>query len=157
NVMGFANFESMDTEAALVPPGSDGVTFFPALTGALAPEWHAGARGCFYGLTPSHGRGHLARALLEGCAFAMRDVADRLGELGVEGTRLLLPGGGARRRVWTQMRADILGMPGQIAARVDTSPVGAAMLAAVAAAIVPDLNAAAALVSRESARVVEPD
>jgi xylulokinase len=157
NVIGFANFENLDAEAALVPPGADGVTFFPALTGALAPEWHAGARGCFYGLTPSHGRGHLARALLEGCAFAMRDVADRLRELGVEINNLLLLGGGARSRIWTQMRTDILGMPGQVAARVDTSPVGAAMLAAVAAEIVPDLTAAAALVSRDPARVLEPD
>jgi xylulokinase len=157
DVMGFANFESMDAEAALAPAGSDGLIFFPALTGALAPEWHAGARGCFYGLTPSHGRGHLARALLEGCAFAMRDVADRLRELGVEIDRLLLLGGGARSRIWTQMRADILGMPGQVAARVDTSPVGAAMLAAVAGGIVADLRTAAALVSREPARIVEPD
>jgi xylulokinase len=157
DVMGFATFESFDGEAALVRPGSDGVTFLPALTGALAPEWHAGARGCFYGLTPSHGRGHLARALLEGCAFAMRDVADRLRELGVEINRLLLLGGGARSRVWTQMRADILGMPGHVAARVDTSPVGAAMLAAVAAEIVPDLSAAAALVARDPARVLEPE
>src|SRR5262249_43084873 len=89
-VLGFATFESFDAEAALVGPGSDRLTFLPALTGALAPEWHAGARGCFYGLTPSHGRGHLARALLEGCAFAMRDVADRLRELGVEVNALLL-------------------------------------------------------------------
>jgi xylulokinase len=94
---------------------------------------------------------------LEGCAFAMRDVADRLRELGVEIDRLLLLGGGARSRIWTQMRADILGMPGQVAARVDTSPVGAAMLAAVAGGIVADLRTAAALVSREPARIVEPD
>ena len=43
-------------EAATAPPGADGVTFIPALTGAMAPEWNASARGCFYGLTPSHGR-----------------------------------------------------------------------------------------------------
>ena len=38
--------------------GADGVTFIPALCGKMAPEWNAGARGCFYGLTPAHGAGH---------------------------------------------------------------------------------------------------
>jgi xylulokinase len=122
------------------------VTFSPALTGAMAPEWNAQARGCFYGLTPSHGRPHLARALLEGCAFAMRDVADRLRDMGAEIRSLLLLGGGARSRLWAQMRADIMGLPAHVPHRIDTSPVGAAMLAAVAAGLVEDLRSAAELV-----------
>jgi sugar (pentulose or hexulose) kinase len=121
----------------------------------MAPEWNAGARGCFYGLTPSHGRPHLARALLEGCAFAMRDVADRLRNMGAEIRSLLLLGGGARSRLWAQMRADIMGLPVLVPQRVDTSPAGAAMLAAVAAELVADLRTAGELV-REPVAPVAP-
>jgi xylulokinase len=157
DLLSMQTFQAFDAAAESVKAGSDGLLFLPALTGAMAPEWHAGARGCFYGLTPSHGRGHLARALLEGCAFAMRDVADRLRALGLEANDALLLGGGARSRVWTQMRVDVLGLPGRVAARVDTSPLGAAMLAAVAAEILPDLTAAAALVRAEPAALLDPN
>ncbi|MCI0431631.1 MAG: hypothetical protein L0210_13960, partial [Rhodospirillales bacterium] len=156
-LLGIETVQAFDAEAASVPFGSDGLTFLPALTGAMAPEWHAGARGSFYGLTPSHGRAHLARALLEGCAFAMRDVADRLCELGVEMRDVLLLGGGARSQIWTQMRVDLLGLPGRVAARIHTSPLGAAMLAAVAAGVLPDLDAAAGLVREEQPSMLEPD
>ena len=156
-VAGFESVQTFDAEAASVPAGAGGVTFLPALTGALAPEWHAGARGCFYGLTPSHTRAHLARALLEGCAFAMRDVADRIRQLGIEMRDLLLLGGAARSALWTQMRVDLIGLPGRVASRVDTSPVGAAMLAGVAAGLLPDLGTAGALVATEPARRLEPD
>ncbi len=145
-VLGIDGFGSLDTQAATAPPGAEGVTFLPALTGAMAPEWNADLRGCFYGLTPSHGRPHLARALLEGCAFAMRDVADRLRDMGAESRNLLLLGGGARSRLWAQIRADIMGLPALVPARVDTSPVGAAVLAAVAAGFIEDLPSAARLV-----------
>jgi xylulokinase len=76
----------------------------------------------------------------------MRDVADRLRGMGAEIRSLLLLGGGARSRLWAQMRADIMGLPVLVPHRVDTSPVGAAMLAAVAAGLVADLRLAAALV-----------
>jgi xylulokinase len=145
-LMGIEGFDALDLEAATAPAGANDITFIPALTGAMAPEWNAAARGCFYGLTPSHGRPHLARALLEGCAFAMRDVADRLRTMGAEIRSLLLLGGGARSRLWAQMRADIMGLPALVPQQVDTSPVGAAMLAAVAAGLVADLRAAGGLV-----------
>ena len=112
---------------------ADGVTFPPALSGAMAPEWHAAARGCYYGLAPSHGAGHMARAVLEGCAFAMRDVVERLTELGVPARSLLLVGGGAKSALWTRIRADVTGLTAEIRRHLDTAPVGAAVLAAVAA------------------------
>jgi xylulokinase len=145
-LLGIDGFGALDAAAETAPIGADAATFIPALTGAMAPEWNADARGCFYGLTPSHGQGHLARALLEGCAFAMRDVVERLQDMGAEFGALLLLGGGARSRLWAQMRADILGLPALVPSRVDTSPVGAAMLAAVAAGLAADLPTTADMV-----------
>ncbi len=122
--------------AAEVSPGCDGLTFLPALSGAMAPRWIPGMRGAFYGLTPMHGKAACARALLEGCAFAMRDVVDRLAAIGIATGHLRLCGGGARSRVWAQMRADICQRPVEIAKSTDASPLGAALLAAVAAELV---------------------
>jgi xylulokinase len=122
----------------------------------MAPEWIPQARACFDGLSAAHGQGHLARAVMEGCAFAMRDVVDHLAALGVGGEHLLLLGGGARSRVWAQIRADVGGLPVELGARTDTCAVGAAMLAAVAAGVVGDVPAAAALITRDG-DVLMPD
>ena len=112
--LGFAAMDALAGQARRAPMG---VTFLPASTGAMAPEWVAEARGCFYGLTAAHGRGHLTRAVLEGCAFAMRDVVDRLAasasirgalaaerwrpqpRLGRDPGRAARPGRGGRRRL----------------------------------------------------------
>jgi xylulokinase len=153
---GLDDARSVARLAAEVPAGAEGVLFLPALSGAMAPEWIPEARGCFYGLTAAHGTGHLARAVLEGCAFAMRDVVERLAELGVPAGHIVLMGGAAREPLWARIRADASGLPVWRVTEVDTAPVGAAMLAAVAAGIRPDLRACAAALpaAREQ---VEPD
>ncbi|MGH6947302.1 MAG: xylulokinase [Kiloniellales bacterium] len=138
----------LDALAATAAPGSDGLTFLPALSGAMAPEWVAEARGAFYGLTPAHGTGAMARAVLEGCAFAMRDVVDRLDEMGVDTTRVLLLGGGARSRLWAEIRAGVLDRPVDLSAVSDASPLGAALLAAVASGQEESLASGAAQLDR---------
>lgn len=131
-LLGFADDRALDAAAAEIAPGADGVGFFPALAGAMAPVWAAEARGAFVGLGAEHERGHLARAVLEGTAFACRDVVDRLRHLGVPVERVLLSGGGSHSALWAQIHADILGCPIELAARADATAIGAAMLAAIA-------------------------
>jgi len=153
---GLPNAQAIDRLAEPVPCGAEDVLFLPALSGAMAPEWHAAARGAFYGLSAAHGVEHLARAVLEGCAFAMRDVIERLGELGVACRSILLLGGGARSRLWGQIRADIAGLPVEVPANTNTSPAGAALLAAVAAGVYPHIGAAARQIAQTVA-CLEPD
>ncbi len=148
--------QELDALAASAPAGADGITFLPALSGAMTPEWIAAARGCFYGLSAAHGSAHLARAVLEGCAFAMRDVLERLLEMGLAIDAIVLLGGGARSALWAQIRADLTGLPVELPQSVDTSPIAAAMLAAVAAGVQSSLAAAAPLVAGE-VRTIEPD
>jgi len=136
---------ALDALVATAPPGAGGITFVPALAGAMTPVWRPDARGTLHGLAASHDRAHVARAILEGLAFAARDVAERLGAMGLAGDRVLLLGGGSRSAIWSQIRADALGLPHDVAASADTCPIGAAMIAAVAAGLQPDLAAAAAL------------
>jgi xylulokinase len=148
--------EELSALAGEAPAGADGVVFLPALSGAMAPEWIAEARGAFYGLSAAHGAAHMARALLEGLAFAMRDVVDRLASLGVATGEVLLLGGGARSRLWAQIRADLLQRPVLLSNLADSSPLGAGLLAAVAAGSFASLDQAAAAIAPETRRV-EPD
>ena len=153
---GLSGPRELDQLAAAAAPGADGLTLLPAFSGAMAPEWIAGARGCWYGLTPGHGRGHMARAVLEGCAFAMRDCADRLIGMGVPIQAIRLLGGGARSRLWAQIRADLTGLPVEVPEVTDTSALGAALLASVAAGAHAGIEEAAGLVGAV-ARTIDPD
>jgi xylulokinase len=146
----------VSTLAEGVTAGSDGLLFLPALTGAMAPRWIAGARGAFYGLTPAHGKAACARALLEGCAFAMRDVVDRLDALGVPASRIRLCGGGARSAVWAAMRADIGRRPVEVLEFADTAPLGAALLASVAVGDFATIADAASTMPR-TIETIDPD
>lgn len=146
-LLGLADARALDALAATAPPGCDGVTFVPALAGAMTPVWRPHARGTLHGLAPSHGPAHVARAVLEGLAFGCRDVKERLAAMGLAGDRVVLLGGGANSALWAQLRADALGLRHEVVANPDTSPLGAAMIASVAAGIHPDLEAAATRVT----------
>jgi xylulokinase len=148
--------EALSAAADDVPAGSDGLIFLPALSGAMAPRWVTGARGAFYGLTANHKRAACGRALLEGCAFAMRDVVERLDAMGVRTDRIRLTGGGAQSRVWAQIRADVAERPVEYGFAHDAAPLGAAILGAVAAGLVASA-AEAATVAASGYRTCEPD
>ena len=152
-MLGLSGDAELDALAATAPPGAGGVTFVPALAGAMTPVWRPHARGTLHGLTAAHDRSHVARAVLEGLAFACRDVVDRLATLGLPTTEILVLGGGGASRLWTQIRADVLGRTHLVAARTDTSAVGAAMIAAVACGLVPDLATACALIPPPTTRL----
>jgi len=148
-----AGVEELNALAEQAPPGAEGVTFLPALSGAMAPEWNSDARGCFYGLTAAHGPSHMARSVLEGCAFAMRDVIDRLAELGLDTSKLLLLSGGAKSSLWAQIRADLTQRPAELSSVADSSPVGGGLLAAVAAGAARNLDEAAARIAPPAATI----
>ena len=156
SLLSIASDEAFSALATTAPAGCDGLTFIPALTGATAPKWIAAARGSFIGLSTSHQPAHLARAVLEATAFAMRDVIDRLEALGVPTGRLRLMGGGARSDVWCRIRADVVGRPADVLAEGDASAIGAGLLAAVAAGVSPDITTASSAVCHEL-KEVAPD
>jgi len=155
-LLGLSSDAELDALAGRAPAGADGVTFLPALAGAMTPVWRPHARGTLHGLAAGHDRGHVARAVLEGLAFAARDVVERLDELGLAAREVVLLGGGARSAVWAQLRADALGVPHHVAARTDAAPLGAAMIAAVAAGLAPGL-AALALAAPPPSATFHPD
>lgn len=135
--------------AAEAAPAASGVIFLPYLEGERAPIWDPRARGVFFGLASAHGRPELARAVLEGVVFAVRHVLETFEE---STSRPILAlrvcGGGSREPLWNQIKADATGRPITTTATPDTSSVGAAMLAGVAAGLFPNLDAAASALVR---------
>jgi xylulokinase len=148
----------LDAEAmATTAPGSDGVTFLPTLSGATAPRWNDEARGVYAGLSLNHGRAHLYRALLEGCTFALRDIVDRLAEMGLAGDELRVVGGGARSPLWLQMKADVTGRTVRVLTTDEATALGAAMLAGVGEGTFHDLDEAVDRLTVLEDRAYEPD
>ncbi len=123
-------YDELIAEASGTPPGSDGLTFLPYLTGERTPHADSNARGVFAGMHAGHERGHLVRAVLEGVTFALRDSLELMRRLRVDAEEAVAVGGGARSPVWRQMQADVLGVPVVTVAPSGGAPYGAAVLAA---------------------------
>ena len=101
----------MSTAAAGVEPGAKGLLFLPYLIGERSPHWNPLARGAFVGLTMSHGRAEMARAVLEGVAFNLKMILDAFLEQRAAIQAMRLIGGGARSALWRQILADVYGLP----------------------------------------------
>jgi xylulokinase len=150
-------YELLNDLAAAAEPGADGVLWIPALAGATAPEWNARARAAWFGLTAAHGRAHLARALLEGNAFALRDVLDAISAAGHAPSQIVCVAGGARGDLLRQIRADVTGLPVTRPDDVETTARGAAMLAAAGTGLHRDVRAAASAMAGARAEPLLPD
>lgn len=129
-------------EAAKVDAGADGLLFLPYLTGERTPHMNPHAKGVFFGLSYHHQRGHLARAVMEGVAFALRQTLQISLELGGQVERVIASGGGLESDVWRQIVADILGLPLHQSILTEQAGIGAALLAGVGVGIYPNFEAA---------------
>jgi len=125
------SYESLTAEAASAPPGCDGLLWAPYLMGERTPYLDSAARGMLVGLTASHTRAHVIRAILEGVAFSLRDTLTIFQEMEVPITRIRLGGGGARSSLWRQIQADTYGRPVETVAAEEGAAYGAAILAGV--------------------------
>lgn len=146
-------FERCNAAVASVSPAADDPFFHPFIFGSrLGAEF----RGGFYGLAGWHGEGHMLRALFEGVCFEHRRHIDvlRAAALSVDGA--VMSGGGARSPHWPQIMADVLGLPIGVAEARETGALGAAIGAAVAVGIHPDLETAVSAMTR-MARTHAPD
>jgi xylulokinase len=104
-------YELITQEAATVAPGSEGLLFLPYLTGERTPHPDPLARGAFVGLTVRHNKAHMARAVLEGVSFGLRDSLEIMKSMGVSIGNVRASGGGAKSPVWRQIQADVFGFP----------------------------------------------
>jgi xylulokinase len=142
------SYDDLMTAAAEVAPGAEGLFFLPYLAGERTPHMDPHARAAWIGLTLAHDRRHLARALLEGVCFALKDSLVLMQRLGVKPDLLYAVGGGARSPVWRQILAAALDLRLQRLAVEEGPALGAALLAAVGVGVHADVDAAVAAAVR---------
>lgn len=140
------SYDALTAEAEQAGIGAGGVLFLPYLLGERTPYMDPHARGVFYGLRLDHVRGHLARAVMEGVVFALRDGLEVFRAIGITPTEVRLAGGGAQSKLWRQLQRDIFGLPVRTSEAEHGAAYGAALLAAVGVGQFSSADEAASLV-----------
>ncbi|HEX9634755.1 MAG TPA: xylulokinase [Candidatus Limnocylindria bacterium] len=137
------DFTELVGTAAGAPAGSGGLYFLPYLSGERSPHPDPLARGAFVGLTLAHDRRHLARAVLEGVAFGLRDGLDLMLAAGMPiPTQIRASGGGTASELWRQILADVLDAEIATVGTSEGAAYGAGLLAAVGAGWFPSVESA---------------
>jgi xylulokinase len=144
-------YEILGREAAGVPAGSEGLIFLPYLQGERTPHLDPYARGGWIGLTASHDRRHLIRAVMEGVAFSLKDCLAIIREQGLRLDQMRATGGGAKSPLWRQIIADVFGTELVVTNATEGPALGAALLAGVASGVYRSVQAAC----DQTIRVVE--
>jgi xylulokinase len=121
--------------------------------GERTPHLDPNARGALVGLTASHTRAHIIRAILEGVAFSLRDTFEIFKEMNVPVETIRLGGGGAQSSLWRQIQADVYGHEVEMVEAEEGAAYGAALLAGVGIGIWPSVDAACVAVVRVADRV----
>ena len=125
------SYQELIAEAAATPAGANGLLWAPYLMGERTPHLDARARGALVGLSASHTRGHVVRAILEGVGFSLKDTFALFDEMKVPVRSIRLGGGGARSTLWRQIQADIYGQEVEIVYAEEGAAYGSALLAGV--------------------------
>jgi xylulokinase len=146
-------YERLSDEAAKVPPGAEGLLWTPYLMGERTPHLDPNARAALVGLTASHTRAHVIRAILEGVAFSLRDTFSIFNEMGVPARNIRLGGGGARSALWRQIQADVYGHEVEIVEAEEGAAYGAAILAGVGAKVWASVDDACKAIVRVKERI----
>ncbi len=120
-------------------PDNGGVYFVPAFTGLGAPYWDSYARGSFFGLTRGAGKAHLSRAILESIAFEVADLVHTMNrEAPTPVSQLRVDGGASVSDFMLQFQADLLRLPVDRPENIESTAMGAAFLAGLAAGVWTD-------------------
>ena len=149
-------FTRMNEEAKEAKPGCDGLVFLPYMLGERSPVWDPYARGVFFGISLQTTRKEFNRAIMEGCGYGLRQLAEIAEQVtGNHISEFVSIGGGAKSEVWAQIKADIMGVNIKVLDLNDMAPIGAALLAGVGAGVFRDVYEASGKVEKKLCRVVE--
>ena len=124
-------YDRLTDLASTVPAGSDGLLMLPHLMGASSPEYNPQARGVFCGISLGHHQGHFIRAILESVAYLLRRNLELVSEAGVRVNEIRSSGGAARSPLWSQIKADVCGLPVVRLRQEEAALLGDAILAGV--------------------------
>lgn len=150
------NYKILDMEANAVAPGADGLIALETFQGSRTPVTDPLARGALIGLTLSHRRGHIWRALLEAVCFGTRACIEGLEAAGHGCDEIIMAGGATRTELWLQMHADVTGKTVTVRENSDASLLGCAILASVGVGIYKNVPDAVSAMVR-TAKHIQPD
>jgi len=150
-------YDILAEEASSAPAGSEGAFWVPYLMGERTPHLDPNARAALIGLTASHTRAHVIRAVMEGVAYSLKDSFTIFDEMKIPVTSIRLGGGGARSPLWRQIQADVYGHEVEILAAEEGAAYGAAILAGTGAGAWASVDEACDKVVRLAARVAAND
>ncbi len=135
-----------------------GILYFPYLSGSGAPNIDASARAAFIGLSKSHGKAELIKAVLEGTAYQLQTIREEAQLIsGREFSKLVVVGGGTRNPQWLQIKADVLNCALRVPPIEEASLLGAALCAGVGAGIYASAEEAVIAAASVTVKHVEPD
>ena len=121
-----------------IGPGSDGLIALPYFMGERTPIWDEKATGVLFGLTLSHTKAHIYRAVMEAVAYSLCHIMESMTDSALEIKNIILVGGGARSAIWKQIFADVTGLPILTPVQEVEAPLGDAFMAAVGAGFITD-------------------
>jgi sugar (pentulose or hexulose) kinase len=152
------SYEAVERLLDSAGEGPTGILYFPYLSGSGAPRPDSSAKGALVGLTASHGRVALLKAVLEGTAFemeAIRRSAEALTGERIE--RIVAAGGGTKNRHWLQIKADVSGYPVTVSPVAEAAVLGAALVAGLGCGLYGDVEAALEAARQGDEDTVQPD
>ncbi len=151
------SYKEIDAGAQACPPGANRLIFLPYLTGERCPYADPHARGVFFGISRTHGKGDFARAVMEGVTMGLFDIFELVKNANPDMnlTEVISSGGGSRSAVWRQIQADVFGLPVKtLTGAAEGGAYGAAVVAGVGAGIWSSIEEAAGILAVET--VTEP-
>jgi xylulokinase len=151
-ILGVSSYDLLNLQAAKVPVGSEGLIILPYLMGERTPIWDTRARGVVFGLSLTHTKGHLVRAMMEAVAYALYDSYRLIKQAGLKiNYPIVLNEGGAVSPLWRQIISDVFNVPTVLVKRRTGAPFGDAILAGVITGVLEDFS-----VARQWAEYVDP-
>ena len=135
---------------------TEGLLFLPHLAGERTPYMDPESKGCFWGMTLRHHRGHFIRAVMEGVVFSLREGLDIIQETGVPIERVVASGGSTNHHLWLELTANVFNRQIYQTKNLKSSAHGAAMLAGIGTGIYPDARTACEKAVHWSDQIVVP-
>lgn len=136
-------YDLISREVEQIAPGCEGLVMLPHLSGSLAPDVNAKAKGVWFGFSLNHTKPHFARAIMESLAFILRRNLEALKDMGIIVKEVRSLGGGSKSRVWNQIKADANDITLVTVQSKEAACLGAAILAGTATGVFKSVEDAA--------------
>jgi xylulokinase len=150
-------FQQYNNAVQAVPDGCEGLIFLPYLNGERTPYWDSSARGVYFGIGLSSGKGHFVRAIMEGVSFALRHCVQTVESLGIRVDQIQAVGGGLKSPAWLDILGKVMNRPIRTVREPDTGHIGNMLLCARALGLFRSIEEAAGRIVSYERKVHYPE